>query len=152
MGPDILVPLAGMAMTAGIVWITHWKRKNETDQRAAVIRHLIDKFSTGEDFTAALRGPEGRQLFEALAPRRRQPKTEPVGIFVFGAVSTSLGLGFLWLAAAVNQGMVYPGVILASIGAGLLLSAWVARRSAARDRERQPSDSAEPEDDSAERP
>ncbi len=152
MGPDILVPLAGMAMTIGIVWITHWKRKHETDQRAAVIRHLIDRFSTGEEFTAAMQGPEARQLFEALSPSKRQPKTEPVGIFLLGAVSTCLGIGFLWLAAAVQPAMVYPGVILASSGAGLLLSAWVARRSAAKRPGSRPAGDAERADSTAERP
>ncbi len=124
---EVLVPLGGIAMIVAIVWFANVTRRKSREHRAELIRHLIEKFSTGEAFAAAMQGPEGARLAETLSLEPTKPNERWVGLFVPGAVLTCLGIGFLLLAGSV--GGFIPGVAIFAPGAGLLLSAYVARRS-----------------------
>ena len=129
MAVDVLIPLAGIAMIVLIVLIGTKARERATTQRAELIRELIGKFSSGEEFAKAIRGPNGEELTKALALEPRSQSPGWVGLFIPGALLGSLGLGFFLLALIENQDFVIPGIIVSAIGAGLLASAMVARRA-----------------------
>lgn len=131
----MFVPMAGMAMIVLIVWFVHTTSRRRFETRAELTRNLIDKFSTGEAFASAMQGPEGERLTRALS---LQDTSEPrwVGLLVPGSILTGLGLGFFVLAIFKGSGFAIPGVICCSVGAGLLVSAYVARRAGTRNADR----------------
>ena len=75
-----------------------------------------------------MQGPEGARLLRTLS---LEDSSEPkwVGLFVPGAILAGLGLGFFVLAIFKGSAFAIPGVICCSVGAGLLVSAYVARRA-----------------------
>ena len=127
----MLIPLAGIAMIVAIVWFAHTTNRRRAELRAELTRKLIDKFSSGERFTAAMQGPEGARLLRTLS---LEDSAEPkwVGLVVPGAILAGLGLGFFVLAIFKGSDFLIPGVICCSVGAGLLVSAYVARRAGTR--------------------
>ena len=129
MNSGLLIPLGGIAMIVAIVWFVNVTSRKGREHRATLLRHLIEKFSTGEAFAEAMQGPEGARLAETLSLEPAKPKQGWVGLFVPGAVLGCLGLGFFVLASFHDSDYVTPGVVIFAVGAGLLLSAYVARRS-----------------------
>ena len=127
MAVEVLIPLAGIAMIVLIILIGTRARERATTQRAELIREMIGKFSSGEEFAKAMRGPNGEGLTEVLALEPRSQSRGWVGLFIPGAILGSLGLGFFLLAWIENQNFVIPGVIVSAVGVGLLASALVAR-------------------------
>ena len=127
----MLIPISGIAMIVAIVWLVHTTNRRRAELRAELARTLIDKFSSGEGFTAAMQGPEGSRLLQALS---LEDNSEPkwVGLFVPGAILAGLGLGFFVLALVKGSAFAIPGVICCSVGAGLLVSSYVARRAGRR--------------------
>ena len=126
----LVIPLAGIAMIVAIVWFVNVTRRREIEHRADVLRHLVDKFPSGDAFVKAMQGPEGQRLAETLSmdhTRRKRPGW--VGLFVGGAILACLGVGFFVLAAFVDDDFVVPGAIVFALGTGLLLSSYVARRA-----------------------
>lgn len=127
----LLIPLSGIAMIVAIVWFAHITDRRRAELRAELTRNLIDKFSTGEAFATAIQGGEGARILKTLSLEGNAgPKW--VRLFVFGAVLAGLGLGFFVLASLEDDAFVIPGVICSSVGAGLLVSAYVVRRAGTR--------------------
>ena len=124
----MMIPMAGIAMIVAIVWFAHITDRRKNELRAELTRNLIDKFSSGEAFTAAIQGGEGARILQTLA---LEDKAGPkwVGLVVPGAILAGLGLGFFVLSVIDDREFAIPGVICCSVGAGLLVSAYVAKRA-----------------------
>lgn len=122
----ILVPLGTMAMVVLIVWVTSDSKRKTKERQAEIVRQLIDKFSTGEAFAAAIQGPEGSKLAEALA--LEDPEQKPAtwkGLFIPASVLTCLGMGFLVLSLGQRDYLLIPAVVIGSVGLALALSTYV---------------------------
>ena len=125
----LLIPMSTIAMVVLIVWIYSISRREAIEQRANLIRHMVDNFSSGEAFAEALQGPDGSRLAETLSLEEVKPRQGWMGLFIGGAISGCLGLGFFVLAVIRGNYFVIPGVILFAVGTGMLVSAYVARRA-----------------------
>ncbi len=133
---EILVPLGVMAMVVLIVWFKTVGRRQEKERQAEILRQLIDKFSSGEDFAQALQGPAGATLADALALEGgRKPRQTWLGLAVPAFVLTFIGLGFLILAAVEDRDLIIPGITIGAVGAGLLVATLLAWRVEKRERE-----------------
>lgn len=132
----VLIPVAVLAMIVLIVWIASITQRRETEQRADLMRRLIDKYSSGEAFAQSLRTPEGRMLVDALSLGKKDDQNSPVGLFTGGSITACLGIGFLVLSRVQDPSFFIPGAIVLPVGVALLISSWVAaraRRDAARE-------------------
>ena len=132
----VLVPVAVLAMIVLIVWFENTTKRRETEQRADLMRRLIDKYSSGEAFAQSLRTPEGRMLVDALSLGRKDCQNNPLGLFTGGSITACLGVGFLVLSRVSNPSFFIPGAIVLPVGVALLVSSWVAwraQRDAARE-------------------
>lgn len=132
----VLVPVAVLAMIVLIVWISNTTQRRETEQRAELMRRLIDKYSSGEAFAQSLRTPEGRMLVDALSLGKKDEQNSPLGLFTGGSIVACLGIGFLVLSRVQDPSFFIPGAIVFPIGVALLVSSWVAwrtQREAARE-------------------
>lgn len=127
---ETLVPLGLMAMVVLIVWFSHASKRKARDRKAEIVRQLIERFSSGEAFADAIRGPEGAALAEALALDDNEPsKVAWKGLMVGASVMTFLGAGFLVLTWTVDGNFLTPAVVVGAIGLALALSSYVIWRS-----------------------
>lgn len=129
MSPEVLSPLALFVMVTAIVWIAHLTKRREYEHRTELMRNLIDKFSSGEAFAKTMDTAEGRRLVDALSLGKKDDSTSKVGLFTGGAVLTCLGIGFFVLSRLQSKVFEIPGVVVASVGAALLISSYVAWRA-----------------------
>lgn len=125
----VLIPVAVLAMIVLIVWISNTTQRRETEQRAELMRRLIDKYSSGEAFAQSLRTPEGRMLVDALSLGKKDDQCSPLGLFTGGSITACLGIGFLVLSRVQDPSFFIPGAIVLPIGVALLVSSWVAWRA-----------------------
>lgn len=122
---NTLVPLGVFAMVVLIIWLSHVTRRRAQEQRAEIIRRMIDKFSTGEAFAQAIQGPEGSKLASALALEGGKPSKKWTGLFVGASILTFMGIGFAVLALVRDEDLLIPAVILGATGVGIAVSAYV---------------------------
>ena len=123
---QVLIPLGMMAMVVLIVWFRHDSKRKAKERQAEIVLRLIDRFSTGEAFAAAIQGPAGSKLAEVLALEDLDRKWATwKGLFVAASVQTFLGIGFLVLSYGWDDDLLLPAVVIGSIGLALALSTYV---------------------------
>lgn len=130
---NTLVPLGVFAMVVLILWFSHVTRRRAQEQRAEIIRRMIDKFSTGEAFAQAIQGPAGSKLAGALALERERPSKKWKGLFVPASILTFMGIGFSVLAFVEDDDFLIPAVIIGAVGVALAVSTYVMWRTEERD-------------------
>ena len=122
---NTLVPLGVFAMVVLILWFSHVTRRRAQEQRAEIIRRMIEKFSTGEAFAQAIQGPVGSKLASALTLESEKPSKKWKGLFVPASILTFMGIGFFVLALVRHKEFLIPAVIIGAVGAALALSTYV---------------------------
>jgi len=130
---NTLVPLGVFAMVVLILWFSHGTRRRAQEQRAELIRRMIEKFSTGEAFAQAIQGPAGSKLASALALEREKPSKKWKGLFVPASILTFMGIGFSVLAIVEDDDFLIPAVIIGAVGVALAVSTYVMWRTEERD-------------------
>ena len=130
---NTLVPLGVFAMVVLILWFSHVTRRRAQEQRAELIRRMIDKFSTGEAFAQAIQGPAGSKLASALALEREKPSKKWKGLFVPASILTFMGIGFFLLALVRHREFLVPAVVVGAVGVALAVSTYVMWRTEERD-------------------
>lgn len=121
---NTLVPLGVFAMVVLILWVSHVTRRRAQEQRAEIIRRMIDKFSTGEAFAQAIQGPAGSKLASALALERGKPSKKWIGLFIPASILTFMGIGFSVLALVEDNDFLIPAVIIGAVGVALAVSTY----------------------------
>ena len=130
---NTLVPLGVFAMVVLILWFSHVTRRRAQEQRAEIIRLMIDKFSTGEAFAQAIQGPAGSKLASALALESEKPSKKWKGLFVPASILTFMGIGFSVLVLVKDNNFLIPAVITGAVGVALAVSTYVMWRTEERD-------------------
>lgn len=130
---NTLVPLGVFAMVVLILWFSHVTRRRAQEQRAEIIRRMIDKFSTGEAFAEAIQGPAGSKLASALALESEKPSKKWKGLFVPASILTFMGIGFSILALVRDNDFLIPAVVVGAVGVALAASTYVMWRTEERD-------------------
>ena len=120
-------------MVVLILWFKHVTRRRAQEQRAEIIRRMIDKFSTGEAFAEAIQGPAGSKLASALALEREKPSKKWKGLFVPASILTFMSIGFSVLALVHDNDFLIPAVIIGAVGVALAVSTYVMWRTEDRD-------------------
>lgn len=130
---NILVPLGVFAMVVLILWFSHVTRRRAQEQRAEIIRRMIEKFSTGEAFAQAIQGPVGSKLASALTLESEKPTKKWKGLFVPASILTFMGIGLFFLAFVRDDDFLIPAVIIGAVGAALAVSTYVMWRTEEQD-------------------
>lgn len=123
-----IVPVAGCAMIASIVWATSWsgarKRQIESEERLAAIARGVPVPPTQEELALSRNQPAPDSL-------RRRGNVRRGGI-VLVASAVGLALFFVILWAVIGQREILSGVAVAliplGIGVGLLVDARIQSR------------------------
>ncbi len=129
MGPEIAVPLGVFTMVVLLVWFGTREKQAKVQARAELNKHFLDKFATGQDLTEFL-GKEGSQRFldEMWAEKRQGTKERILGTVMGGVVVTSVGVGMLFLALFVRSSLMIPAAFMLSVGIGLLVASAISYR------------------------
>ncbi len=120
-----LVPLGVFAMVVLILWLSHVTRRRAQEQRAEIVRRMIEKFSTGEAFAQAIQGPAGSKLASALTLETEKPSKKWKGLFVPASILTLMGIGFAVLALVRDDDFLIAAVVVGAVGVALALSTYV---------------------------
>ena len=118
----VLVPLGFFALIGLIIWMLLRKSQSRTVSRSEFYKQVLDKFSSGREFTEFLESKGGQQFLadsssQPLGVKERILKTTRIGTFL-----TVFGLGLLALSL-VKHNLVVAGGILIALGVGFLVSA-----------------------------
>ena len=122
---NTLVPLGVFAMVVLIIWLSHVTRRRAQEQRAEIVRRMIEKFSTGEAFAQAIQGPAGSKLASALTLEPEKPSKKWKGLFVPASILTLMGIGFAVLALVRDDDFLIAAVVVGAVGVALALSTYV---------------------------
>ncbi|MEO8215661.1 MAG: hypothetical protein ABI718_01115 [Acidobacteriota bacterium] len=118
-------------MIAFIVWVGARKRQREVEAITQVQTKMLDKFGSAPEFVDFLRSGEGLKFLQGFALERRNPAEKLFGTIRSGIVLSFFGAAFLALAALTHEdpeGFMITGVLIGSVGAGFLVTAYVANR------------------------
>ena len=123
---EIVVPLGFMATIVLFVWFSHASRVKTKDRQAQVLQQVIDKFSTGEAFAEAIKGPGGEMLVRALAMEddHLRKRIWP-GLLIPASILTLLGIGFFVLWLVKYDTFLTPAVVVGAVGLGLAFATYV---------------------------
>ncbi|MGZ4809210.1 MAG: hypothetical protein ACXVH7_04215 [Thermoanaerobaculia bacterium] len=117
------------AFVVAIVAITHLARTRQrrAELQAEVQTKLIDRFNSAPELVDFLRSPTGQEFVSGVKARQAGAVNRKVIGGIRTAVFTGvLGAGFLLLwGLAHEEGFMYPGIILLTIGGGIFLSTLV---------------------------
>ena len=123
----LLVPFAGIALLALIGWLLFRRGQTRTQARTEFHRQLLEKFSSGREFSEFMGSKGSQQLLEGLWSEKVNAKDRILQPMRGGVVLTVLGMGALALSWR-EQGLFVPGSLIAVLGAGLLLSTAISYR------------------------
>jgi hypothetical protein len=102
-------------------------RRRKAELQAEIQTKLIDRFSSAPELIDFLKSPTGQEFVSGV----KVQQASAVSRKVIGGIRASvflatLGVGFLVLwGLAREEGFMYPGIILLSLGGGMFLSTLV---------------------------
>ena len=116
--------LFGFALVL-LIGALRWK------QSRSVQRTLIDKLAAGNELATFLQSPAGDKFMRGIADGE-SPARSIITSIQRGIVVLVVGLGTLMLGGSVPSAVRVIGFLLVSLGAGLLIAAFVSSRVARR--------------------
>ena len=110
-----------------LVWLRHRAAQARAVVRTDVQKHLLDKFSSGEELTRFIENEDGRRFLEQPTVEKTDPRAAQLWLVRVGIVLAVLAIGLLALSTQ-EGGLVFPGIIVLTLGIGVLIAAWVSHR------------------------
>ncbi len=121
---DVLVPLGFFAVIVGIVWLRARVDQDRLARQAETAQQLLAKFQSGRELAEFMETESGQQFMRQFESK---PRRMVIGSLAAGVVFVFLGLGFLGLAMR-DGSFLYPGIIVLSLGIGLIVAAAISKR------------------------
>jgi hypothetical protein len=122
---DVLVPIALFAMVVLLVAFSHKLKKARIQEQGELRKRLLDKFSSGQEFTEFLATAQGQSFLKDQ--ETRSPKVRIISSIGAGIVLVLLGAAFFSLMYQ-KHNFIFPGTILTALGIGILLAAAISYR------------------------
>jgi hypothetical protein len=122
---DVLVPIALFAMVVLLVAFSYKLKKARLQEQGELRKRLLDKFSSGQEFTEFLATPQGQSFLKEQ--EARSPKVRIISSIGAGIVLVLLGAAFFGLMFQ-KHSFVFPGTILTALGVGILVAAAISYR------------------------
>jgi len=108
------------------------RRTNTARLQAELQTRLLDKLGTSQELLAYLESPAGQRLAEAVTLERGNPYRRILGSVQTGLILTAVGAALLALRGQLGaeevHGLTFVGAISTSLGIGFLASAYMAYR------------------------
>ena len=126
---EVLVPIALFAMVVLLVAFSYKIKRARIQGQADLRKQLLDKFSSGQEFTEFLATPQGQSFLkdQEASAAQRSPKVRIISSICSGIVLVLLGGAFFGLMYQ-KHSFVFPGTILMALGVGILVAAAISYR------------------------
>jgi hypothetical protein len=124
---DVLVPIALFAMVVLLVAFSYKLKRARLQEQGDLRKQLLDKFSSGQEFTEFLATPQGQSFLKDQEAAQRSPKVRIISSIGAGIVLVLLGSAFFGLMYQ-KHSFVFPGTILTALGVGILIAAAISYR------------------------
>jgi hypothetical protein len=126
---DVLVPIAAFAMVVLLVAFSYKLKKARIQEHGDLRKRVLDKFSSGQEFTEFLATPQGQSFLkdQESSAVQKSPKGRIISSIGAGIVLLLLGSGFFSLMYQ-KHSFVFPGTILTVLGVGILVAAAISYR------------------------
>lgn len=128
----IVISLGFFGMIVLLAAFAAQRRKAEAEARAQVQTRLLDKFGSSKEFVDFLQTDTGRNFLASNQPHAGDAKKRILTALTWGVTTSFAGLAFVVISASRfvddEYGMMVPGVILLSIGVGILISSFLSYR------------------------
>jgi len=120
----------GTLMIIGAIWFGTRVRIRRVELMTDLQNKVLDKFGSSSEFVEFARTPEGRQWMTSSTESRTVQADKILASLRWGLIAGCFGLAFLVLAVIEERSLVYPGLLIGSIGAGFILHAILATKLA----------------------
>jgi hypothetical protein len=127
----ILVPMALFAFILALVWLGTRKKQAQIQARAEFHKQLLDKFSSGREFSEFLESKGSQRFLDELWSQGLGAKERVLSTMRTGIILAALGLALLGLTL-VNHHLVFPAVIVLALGIGYLAATAISYRVSKR--------------------
>ena len=124
---EVIIPIVFFGFVGFVVWMAITHNTRRANLRAETQKHLLEKFSSGQELAAFLETGAGREFLKGnIEERESGPKW--LGMAQGATVVIFLAIGFLVTSGGGGDEvyMTMPGTILLAIGLGLLAAAGLA--------------------------
>ena len=121
----------GCLMVVAAIWLGVRARVRRVELMTDLQNRVLDKFASSAEFVDFVRTPEGRAWMSSSATESRTRQADRIlSSMRWGLITAALGCAFLLLAVFEERDLIYPGLLIGSIGAGFLVHAFLAARLA----------------------
>jgi len=117
----MLVPFAFFAVIFLIFWLAIRQKQARIQARTEFHKHLLDKFSSGREFSEFLESKGSQRFLDELWSQSSSTQERILSAMRNGIVLAALGLGMLGLALT-KRGFLVPAVVALALGIGFLIS------------------------------
>lgn len=128
----IVISLGFFGMIMVLASFAAQRRKAEAEARAQVQTRLLDKFGSSKEFVDFLQTDSGRSFLSNTQLHSGDARRRILTALTWGVTTAFAGLAFVVISASQfvddEYGMMVPGIILLSIGIGILLSSFISYR------------------------
>jgi hypothetical protein len=129
-----IVPLFGIIFGCALVIVAIWLGVRARTRRLELMTELqnkvLDKFGTSTEFVDFMKTPEGRQWMSNSTENRTRQADRILSSLRWGLITAAFGGAFLLLAVFAERDLIYPGLLIGSIGVGFLAHSFLAAKLA----------------------
>lgn len=129
-----IVPLFGIffgcMLVIAAIWLGVRARMKRVELMTELQNKVLDKFGTSTEFVDFVKTPEGRQWMSNSTESRTRQADRILSSLRWGLIAAAFGGAFLLLAVFEERDLIYPGLLIGSIGVGFLLHSFLAAKLA----------------------
>ena len=123
----VLTPFGLFALLGLIGWLLFRRGQMQTQARMEFHKQLLEKFTSGREFSEFLESKGSQRLLEGLWSSKVNAKERILQSTRWGVVLTALGAGGLGVSWW-EDSLLIPGVLATALGAGFLISTAISYR------------------------
>lgn len=131
-----IIPLVaivfGTGTILGAIWLGMKARMRRVELMTDLQNRVLDKFATSTEFTEFVRTPEGREWMTSSTESKSKQADRILASLRWGLITAAFGGAFLILAVFEERDLIYPGLLIGSIGVGFLAHSLIAAKLARR--------------------
>lgn len=122
----------GTGTILGAIWLGMKARMKRVELMTDLQNRVLDKFATSTEFIEFVRTPEGREWMTSSTESKSKQADRILGSLRWGLITAAFGGAFLILAVFQERDLIYPGLLIGSIGVGFLAHSLIAAKLARR--------------------
>jgi len=120
----------GCFLVISAIWLGVRALTRRVELMTEIQNKVLDKFGTSTEFVDFVKTPEGRQWMSNSTESKTRQADRILSSLRWGLITASFGGAFLLLAIFEESDLIYPALLIGSIGVGFLLHSFLAAKLA----------------------